>query len=59
MFIEYFHTMGRFVKSLNTTFIIMVPKKAGAEDLKDFRPIILVNSLYKILAKVLGNTIKR
>ena len=59
MFIEYFHTMGRFVKSQNTTFIIMVPKKAGAEDLKDFRPIILVNSLYKILAKVLGNRIKR
>ncbi|RVW89785.1 putative ribonuclease H protein [Vitis vinifera] len=37
----------------------MVPKKGGAEDLKDFRPISLVGSLYKLLAKVLANRIKK
>ena len=37
----------------------MIPKKGGAEDFKDFRPISLVGSLYKLLAKVLANRLKR
>ena len=41
-----FHETRKFVTSLNATFIVMIPKKGGAEDLKDFRPISLVGSLY-------------
>ena len=37
----------------------MVPKKSGAEDFKDFRPISLIGSLCKLLAKVLANRLKR
>ena len=37
----------------------MIPKKGGVEDLKDFRPISLVGGLYKWLAKVLANRLKR
>ena len=58
-FFREFHERGRFVKSLNATFLVLVPKKGGAEDLKDFRPISLVGSLYKLLAKVLTNKIKK
>ena len=58
-FFKEFHERGRFVKSLNATFLVLVPKKGGAEDLKDFRPISLVGSLYKLLAKVLANRIKK
>ena len=51
--------IGKFVKSLNFTFLVMVPKKEGAEDFKDFRPISLVGSLYKLIAKVLANRLKK
>ena len=44
IFKDFFDT-GKFVKSLNSTFIVMIPKKEEAEDLKDFRPISLVGSL--------------
>ena len=54
-----FHETGKFVSNLNTTFIVMVSKKSGAEDFKDFRPISLVGSLYKLLAKFLANRLKR
>ena len=54
-----FHANGRFVRSLNTTFLVLVPKKVGAEDLKDYRPISLMESLYKWIAKVLSNRLKR
>ncbi|RVW54468.1 hypothetical protein CK203_068454 [Vitis vinifera] len=36
-----------------------IPKKGGAEDLRDYRPISLVGGLYKILAKVLANRLKK
>ena len=49
VFKDFFDT-GKFVKSLNSTFIVMIPKKEGAEDLKDFRPISLVGNLYKLIS---------
>ncbi|RVW52909.1 hypothetical protein CK203_110630 [Vitis vinifera] len=53
-----FHNHGRFVRSLNATFIVLIPKKGGTEDLRDYRPISLVGGLYKWLAKVLANRLK-
>ena len=58
-FFKEFHEQGIFVRSLNATFLVLVPKKQNVEDLKDLRPISLVEGLYKILAKVLANRIKR
>ena len=39
---------------MNATFIALIPKKAVAVDVKNFRPISLVGGVYKILAKVLA-----
>ena len=54
-----FHTHAVFEKSLNATFLALIPKKNDAVDVKDFRPISLVGGLYKIIAKVLANRMRK
>lgn len=58
-FMQEFHLNGKLVKGLNSSFIALVPKKENVVELRDFRPISLVNSIYKILAKVLSRRLKR
>ena len=41
-FFQEFHKHGRFVRSLNTTFLALGLKKGGVEELKDFGPISVV-----------------
>ncbi|RVW86416.1 Transposon TX1 uncharacterized 149 kDa protein [Vitis vinifera] len=53
-----FHEHNTFLKSLNATFLVLIPKKGGAEELGDFKPISLLGGLYKLLAKELANRIK-
>ena len=54
-----FYDQRSFAKRLNTTFLVLIPKKGGVEDLGDFRPISLLGGLYKLLAKVLANRLKK
>jgi hypothetical protein len=54
-----FYDRGEFVKSINSTFITLIPKVHGAKEIKDFRPISLVGGMYKIIAKVLANRLRR
>ena len=58
LFYDFF-VSETFTRSLNTTFLVLIPKKGEAEDLKDFRPISLLGNLYKLFAKVLANRLKR
>ncbi|KAK3229325.1 hypothetical protein Dsin_001206 [Dipteronia sinensis] len=58
-FMEDFHKDGSVVKELNKTFIALIPKTVKPENMLDFRPISLVSSLYKVLAKTLANRMKR
>ena len=55
---EEFYQFSKFEKSLNATFLALIPKKNSASNIRDFRPISLVESVYKILAKVLANRLK-
>ena len=57
VFVEFFQHC-KFEKSLNATFITLIPKKNDAFNIQDFRLISLVGSIYKILAKVLANQLK-
>lgn len=54
-----FHAHSKFVKSLNASFIALIPKTPGAIDLVDFHPISLVSTVYKIIAKVFANRMSR
>lgn len=49
-----FAQQERFARSLNATFIVLIPKKPGAFKLKDFCPISLVGGVYKVFAKMLN-----
>ena len=57
-FFKDFHNQCVFEKSLNATFLCLIPKKTNAVNIKDFRPINLVGSLYKLLAKVLVHRLR-
>jgi hypothetical protein len=37
---------------------LLIPKKAGVVEIKDFRPISLIGGIYKIISKVLANRLK-
>ena len=46
-------------RSLNATFLTLIPKKASASEVRDFRLISLLGSMYKIVAKVLANRLSK
>ena len=52
-FLMDFHRTCIFEKSLNATFLCLIPRKTNAINIKDFCPISLVGSSYKLLSKVL------
>ncbi|GJT39675.1 RNA-directed DNA polymerase, eukaryota, reverse transcriptase zinc-binding domain protein [Tanacetum coccineum] len=51
----FFFTCGEIPKGCNSTFIALIPKNLDANMVKDFRPISLIGSIYKIIAKILTN----
>ena len=51
MFFIIFFAKGQFEKSLNATFIPLIPKKNEAIEVKDFRPISLVGGFIKSLLR--------
>ncbi|GKA40549.1 RNA-directed DNA polymerase, eukaryota [Tanacetum coccineum] len=53
-FIDFFSS-GTFPKGCNSSFIALIPKTQNAKTVKDFRPISLIGSMYKIIAKILAN----
>lgn len=49
-FLREFHTISKVPNNLGTSFIALISKNERVDCLKDFTPINLIGSLYKILA---------
>ena len=53
-----FHRSRIINQSTNASFIVLLPKKSLTKKISDFRPISLITSLYKIIAKVLSGRLR-
>ena len=47
-FFKDFFDQNKFMRNLNSTFLVLILKKENAVDIKDDRPISLVGGLYKV-----------
>jgi len=50
---------GTFDPSFNSTFIVLIPKVHDSVFVGDYRPISLCHVMYKLVAKVLANRLKK
>ncbi|GJU28782.1 RNA-directed DNA polymerase, eukaryota [Tanacetum coccineum] len=53
--VKYFFNSGAIPNGCNSSFIALIPKIPNVNLVKDFRPISLIGSMYKIIAKILAN----
>lgn len=54
-----FFERGMLNRSVIESFVCLIPKKGNANRLKEFQPINLITSVYKILAKVFANCLRK
>ena len=53
--IEATRNGGLLLFEINFTFLTLIPKTKNIENLGEFRPIALCNTIYKIFSKILSN----
>lgn len=44
--------------ALNSTSLVLIQKRVGAEELKDYRSISCLNTVYKIITRILADKLK-
>ncbi|CAI5992456.1 unnamed protein product [Closterium sp. NIES-65] len=58
-FLKEFERTGVFLKEFSTPVTVLLHKKGAKDDLQNYRPITLLSTAYKVIAKVPANRIKR
>ncbi|KAG7579142.1 Reverse transcriptase domain [Arabidopsis thaliana x Arabidopsis arenosa] len=56
--IREFFSSGLLLKQWNATTLVLIPKFANASCTSDFRPISCMNTLYKVIAKLLTDRLQ-
>ncbi|KAK2663156.1 hypothetical protein Ddye_001730 [Dipteronia dyeriana] len=56
---DKFYQSAEVVKELNQPFIDLIPKCLNPKNVREFQPISLVGSMYKVLNKVLAIRIRK
>ena len=54
-----FQARGKLSRHIGASFIMLIIKKSGVVSIKDFRPIGLIGSVYKILSRVLATRLQK
>ncbi|KAL4308180.1 hypothetical protein GQ457_01G006150 [Hibiscus cannabinus] len=55
---QSFHKKGVIPSKVNSSFITLIPKKENPIDISEFRPISLIGSVYKIIAKIISRRLR-
>ena len=58
-FLDEFYVTGIFPRGCNASFIVLIPKVINPQLLDEYRPISLIGCMYKIVAKLLANKLKK
>jgi len=58
-FLTKFHANGVILRGCHSSFITLIPKVENPQSLKEFRAISLFGCMFKIVAKVLANRLKK
>jgi hypothetical protein len=58
LMVEDARIKGKISSSLNSTFLVLIPKKDNPSSFNDFRPISLCNLVYKLISKVISTRLK-
>ena len=58
-FLDEFYVNEIFPRRSNASFIALIPKVSDPLRLSDYRPISLIGCMYKIVAKILANRLKK
>ncbi|KAG7588721.1 Reverse transcriptase domain [Arabidopsis suecica] len=57
--VQEFFRSGQLLKQWNATTLILIPKIPNASALSDFRPISCLNTIYKVIARLLTSRLQK